>query len=70
MTAKLYLKKIQGGKQGHTHHMLQDENCSSQRCSFFLQSDTQRNQNLADLEEKPKPCFTYITKDSGQQLKI
>lgn len=34
MIAKLYPKKIQGSKQGHTHHTLQDENFSSYRCSF------------------------------------
>lgn len=32
--AKFYLKKIQGSKQGRTHHTSQDENFSSYRCSF------------------------------------
>lgn len=34
MIAKLYTKRIQGSKQGYTHHTLQDENFSSYRCCF------------------------------------
>lgn len=34
MIAKLYTKRIQGSKQGRTHHTLHDENFSSYRCCF------------------------------------